>query len=684
MNNKIEFGREICDDWKDAIEKEWLVWNGRGGYASSTIIGLNTRRYHGLLLAPINPPWDRNLFLSKVEEKVEFKDQEFELSANKYPGTVYPHGHKNMEKFELGPFPTFYYSLPEFYLKKQIFMPHGYNAVVLKYEVQNDRDYEVNLRIFPLINYRKAGNLGKMDFFRDDFKQHAKKKDVKLFRSGESEPFIWMGSDMMSYTESDLSEEDRWYQDMVYLKERERGYESREDHYNPGFFEIPIERGENTFHFLATAGADLKDDFEKIYSKKPSSFENERKSTLVRLQSIVEDAPLSKSGESDSAWEHIIRASDSFIAENDYIITGYHWFSTWGRDTLISLPGLTLVLGRYELAKRILSSTLDKMEGGIVPNRFWKSEVEFNSSDASLLFFNALFKYLLYTDDLKFIQESWQYLKEIIQRYSSSEGERVRMDNTGLIWVDEGTTWMDARVDGRCVTPREGKPVDVNALWYNALKIMETIGEKIGKNPKFEIEAEDVKKRFVEKFWYRDKGYLYDLLHAEGPDNSLRPNQILALSLPFPLLDSEKAKELLNKVREELETPFGLRSLSKESPEYRGSYEGDIRSKDLAYHQGTVWGWLMGPYITSLCRFCDEEGREHARELLESFVKGHLNEAGIGTMSEVFDGDEPHNPGGCISQAWTVGEVLRSYCEDVKEIRPPFEDEYLGGEISGS
>lgn len=677
MFDNLEFGRKITSDWEKASSKEWLTWNGRGGYASSTIIGMNTRRYHGLLITPMDPPWDRKLFLSKLEEEIEVGEKEYKLSTNMYPGTVHPKGFIHIDKFRLEPFPTIYYSLPGISLKKQIFMPYGKDAVIVRYEVEKTEPEETKLRILPLINSRSEESLGKMGFSDGRFRQEKSESKFKIFDSGKENPIMEIGSDLMGYYESDLPTEDRWYKNMVYSKETERGYEDREDHYNPGYFEIPIEKGKSKFHILSAAGNETENHFESIYSKTPESFERELENSLKRLQKIGEGSNVSKILESNDVWKSLVQVSDSFLVENGSILAGYHWFSTWGRDTLIALPGLTLISGRYDWAKKILLLTLDKTERGLVPNRFKGEHIEPNNSDASLLLIKALFEYLLYTDDIEIFKENWRKLVEIINRYSSSKKDKVGMDEDGLIWVEGGTTWMDAKVDGHCVTPREGKPVDINALWYNALNIMEEIGGRLNKDTNFRVNPDKVRKNFVEKFWNPERGYLSDVVRVNGIDHSLRPNQIFALSLPFTPLGTKKEKKVLSTIQEKLETPRGLRSLSRDSSNYRSHYTGDIRSRDLAYHQGTVWAWLMGPYVTSLCKIGGEKKRKHAEKLIESFLDEHLKEAGIGTISEVFDGDKPQNPGGCISQAWSVGEILRSYCEDVKDMRPPYEKNYL-------
>lgn len=677
MTSKLRFERETVNDLEKATSKEWLIWNGRGGYASSTIIGLNTRRYHGLLIAPMEPPWERKLFLSKLEEEVEADGEDYHLSSNIYPGTVHPGGYLNMEGFSLDPLPKFHYSFPGISIRKTIFMPYGRDAVVTRYEVENERDEEIKLRVRPLVNSRPSDSLRKMGNGVEGLEQELVSRGFKIFDTEKDDPSIKMGSDLMKYSESDLSPEDRWYRNMIYRKESDRRYEDREDHYNPGYFELPISRESKEFHILAAAGSETENHFGEIYSNNPKDFQRIRKNTINRLEKIARGSRISETASLKESWSSLLHASDSFLIENGSILAGYPWFSTWGRDALIALPGLTLVTNRPEWSEKILKLTIEKTENGLVPNRFHGENIEPNSTDASLLLIVTLFQHLLYTGETKIFEENWDVLNNIMGRYSSPKDEKVGMGGDGLIWVAGGTTWMDAKVDDHCVTPREGKPVEINSLWYNSLKIMKKVGEIIGEETEFGIEPDRVKRSFQKKFWNSEKEYLSDVLVGDRSDDSLRPNQLFTLSLPFPMLGKNKGRKVLDKVEKELETPFGLRSLPRNSANYKGRYQGDMRTRDLAYHQGTVWSWLIGPYSRSLNKFRGGTGRKKAKKLIESLLEKHLGEAGLGTISEVFDGDRPHRPDGCISQAWSVGEILRAYAEDVMGKRPPFEKDYL-------
>lgn len=664
-------------DLKFAMSNEWITTNGRGGYSSSTVIGMNTRKYHGLLISPRNPPWDRRLFLSKLEEEITIGGKTFELSTNEYPGTIHPKGYEHQLRFEYDPIPSFYFSLNGISLKKSIFMPYWRNAVVVSYTLRKNTEDECKFCARPLINNRKIDEIATRDPWQA-FVQSPSSYSVEISLKKNDEPFLFMGSDRMIYRASNLSEEDRWYSDMEYEKERNRGFSFREDHYNPGSFEIILKDEQEKFNFLASAGAGSKRTYRNLYSQDPSKFEKLRLYTLARLNNLLYNFSSYSYGKEDPVFKSLLRASDSFLVMDESVIAGYHWFSTWGRDSLISIPGLALVLGRFEEAKKALLTMGKRERNGLIPNRVGVSGSEYNSADAALLYFYCLYKYLTYTGDLKLAKRIKGVLDDILEGFFEGADGRVQVDKDGLVWCSEGMSWMDARVSGKCVTPREGKPVEINALWYNALVIYDILSEKLGFENEWNGICEKVRDSFVRNFWDSDRGYLYDVVNGGFKDSRNRPNQIFALSLPFPVLGIDKANSLLSVIKKELLTSYGLRSLSKNSKEFRESYGGNMKDRDKAYHQGTVWTWLWGPYLTALRKFGGKgEVEEFAEEILKPFLDRHLGEHGLGTVAEVFDGDEPYRPGGCISQAWSVAELIRAYVEDFKGIRPQFEEEYM-------
>lgn len=600
----------------------------------------------------------------------------WKISTNKYPGAIHPRGFEHQEAFKLDPLPTFVYSIDGIELRKRIFMPYRKNAVVVNYRFSNIEDRRFEFSVRPLINNRGIDEIVDSEYGLG-FSQSADSTSVKIRMRGDDEPFMYLGSDSLIYRISGLPEEEKWYRNMEYAEERKRGFEYRENHYNPGSFETILYDGLKEFNILATAGAGAKKAYDELYAEEKSKFDKLRRYSVGRMENLYKKFSPSVFEGRDDIFESLFRASDSFLVDGGNIMAGYHWFSTWGRDSLIALPGLTLVQGRNEEAKEVLLSIGDLEKGGLIPNIVGLGEPEYNSVDAALLYFYSLFKYLVYTDDLSMARKVWGTLENIIENFFGGIDGKVKVNEDGLVWCCGGMTWMDARVDGECVTPREGKPVEINALWYNALKIFEILSEKLDRENRWEGVSGDVRRKFVEKFWNSDGGYLYDLINAGCKDDKVRPNQIFALSLPFTLLERNKATSVISTVRDELLTPYGLRSLSKDSSDFVESYSGDITAKDRAYHQGTVWTWLFGPYATALKNFRSNfKVRKFVERTLEPFLEEHLRNSGIGTVSEVFDGDEPYNPGGCISQAWSVGEIIRSYVEDFKGVRPQFESRY--------
>jgi predicted glycogen debranching enzyme len=649
------------------VLNEWITTNGLGGYSSSTIVGANTRKYHGLLVVPTAlPPFERKLLLSKVEEEIRTGLEIFRLSVNEYPGNLYPSGHLHLKQFKFEPLPTFTYDLPGFTVKKTIFMPNRTDAVVVNYNVWNLLDKPARMIVYPIVNSRGIHQLTKAGYF--DFRQSAHGRRVEVVANYQNAPPLLMGSDLMGYTKSSLPEDARWYRNFVYRQERERGYEFMEDNYCPGSFQMEIRPGKNDFNFLAAGGFLARKDFEVLYSEKPERFEHKRRATVERLDGLVRTGAVS-----GTHWgKHLTWAADSFII-NSGIIAGYHWFGCWGRDTLISFPGLTLVTARHDVAKRILMDIVNRQKEGLVPNWFEGETSDYNCADASLLFIYAVHKYLTYTDDMVLANSLWTSLEEIVDSYIQGANEGIKVDEDGLVWSSRAT-WMDASVNGRLVVPRVGKAVEVNALWYNSLRAMDEIGRRIGKPPRFMELADDVKENFVPTFWNEKKSCLHDVVSGTSKDGRVRPNQVFAVSLPFPVVEGDRARAILKTIEEKLLTPYGLRSLARDEPDYKGKCQGDATERDLAYHQGTVWSWLIGPFVTAFVRQGGDRAR--AQGFLDRLVESHLMEAGVGTVSEIFDGDPPHDPRGCISQAWSVGEILRCYAEDVKGIKPLHESKY--------
>jgi len=406
----------------------------------------------------------------------------------------------------------------------------------------------------------------------------------------------------------------------------------------------------------------------------------ERENLLIKFYETHSQVPT-------SGWLNwVLLAADSFIVNGidnrKSVMAGYFWFETWGRDTFISLPGLLLATGKFNEAKEILSSYMNHSKNGLIPNFIQdrSGEPAYNTVDATLWYFNAVLQYLKYTGDFQFVKQYlWENLKMIVERHKRGTDFGIRMESDGLLAHGPGLTWMDAEVDGKEVTPRAGKAVEIQALWYNALRMMQLLSEKFNEpriTEKYEKMALEAQASFKAKFWNGENGCLLDLVTESDVDESLRPNQIIAAALDFTMIDKETTERILNVVKRELLTPYGLRTLARSDARYKGVYLGDRQNRDQAYHNGTVWAWLLGPYVTA-CRkakFCsDYELKQH---LISLFTRQTI-QSGLGTISEVFDGEPPHEPRGCIAQAWSVAEPLRAYLEDVVWIRPKYEKEVL-------
>ncbi len=617
--------------YQEGTEHEWLTTNGLGGYASSTILGANTRSYHGLLVAALSPPTGRTLLLSSLDEELISESGRYSLACHQYPGTIYPQGFRHLEEFRQDPVPTFLYRTDDgTVVEKKVFMVAGENSTVIRYEVDGSGLFKV----VPLVNCRSfhvASRSPPMDQERIE----GGGSGVRL-RSGCD--FVLV-SDKARYVREGL-----WYNNLEYEVERQRGLAWREDSFSPGRFEVQVD-GHLTFSIVASADRDSPEGTEELLSREEERIRNlegnKRRDPRFRLLAARADQFLVRRGEGRS------------------IIAGYHWFNDWGRDAMISLPGLLLTTRRFDDARAVLTTFAGAMKDGLLPNDFGAEG--YNTIDAALWFFWSVYKYWAYSGDADLVKDLFPSLRAIVDRYSR-ETPGSFSDEDGLIISKPGLTWMDAKVGGEFVTPRAGKACEINALWYNALKVMEVFAQELGEDWDGGL-AKKVRESY-EKFWNSEYGCLFDLI--DETDSAIRPNQVIAASLPFTPLDEDQIRKIVATAAEELLTPRGLRTLSPEDPDYIGRYEGGPAERDRAYHQGTVWPWLIGPYITARLKGCrgSKKSRDEARELLKPLMDFD-GQIGVGTICEVFDGDEPHRPGGCISQAWSVGEVMRAWSEDV-------------------
>jgi predicted glycogen debranching enzyme len=665
----INFDAEACQNLDTALQREWLETNNLGGFASATITGANARRYHGLLTAALRPPTGRVVLLSKLEETLVLDEQRYELGTNMYePTFVHPEGFRLQVNFRLDPFPIFTYQIGDARVEKTVFMLHGENSTVVRYRIHAPGAAEASLEIRPLVAFRDYHSLQReaLDIF---LKAELRPNLVSLFKQDDNTHLF------LAHDAGQASVEDYWYRRFEYPEERARGFDFHEDLFNPCLLIWQIEQ-EATCDIIASTEERVAGDAATFEAR-----ERERRRKVVAGvggTAVGENA----GGEDDEYVQTLTTAADQFLVRRgddlSSVIAGYHWFTDWGRDTMISLTGLAFARKQSDTAREILLAFAAHMREGVIPNRFpdGDDEPEYNNVDGTLWFVNAVGELLRRTGDIEFVRESlYPRLKEFLEWHERGSIYSIRADQDGLLSAgqeDVQLTWMDAKLGDYVVTPRAGKAVEIQALWYNALRTIEEIAARVKDDwmrNHCRALAELARASFHGLFWNEADNCLYDYISPAGePDAAIRPNQIFALSLPHPIMTGERARSVVATVTRELLTPYGLRSLSPRHPDYRPRYEGDSYSRDTAYHQGTVWAWLIGPFITAHLR---AHGRtpaslEQARGFLRAF-REHLTEAGVGQVSEIFDGDAPHTPRGCIAQAWSVAELLRCELEELKQ-----------------
>jgi predicted glycogen debranching enzyme len=641
----IEFGKGTCSNLQLALQREWLETNGIGGFASSTIVGLNTRRYHGLLVAAIRPPAGRMVLLSKFEETLQVANHCFDLSSNQYPGVVHPSGYQFQIAFRLDPFPVFTFQVGEATMEKSVFLVQGENTVVVHYRLIGGCGERAILQLRPLIAFRDYHSTTHENSALDS--RIAIEAGAAMVRPYADLPPLWLAHN------GKVERTSYWYRNFEYEVERARGLDFTEDLFNPMALSFALSTGNDAVVIASTERRDIGEAgrYESAERKRRAAIINPRDNELVQQLSL---------------------AADQFIVDrgkHKTVIAGYHWFADWGRDTMIALPGLTLATGRPEVARSILLEFARHVDRGMLPNRFPDEgeQPEYNTVDATLWFFEAVREYVEHTGDLEFVRTGlYAALTSIMQWHFRGTRYGIHADDDGLLACGAPgvqLTWMDAKIGDWVVTPRRGKPVEIQALWHNALKIMETFACEFGRAAtaaRYAAQAAMVADSFNAKFWNSAGAYLYDVIDDDERDASIRPNQIFAIRLPHALLSPERATSVVNLVERELLTTYGLRTLSPSNPQYHPRYEGDPRARDSAYHQGTVWPWLLGPFITAYLKVHGRtrESLLKVRTWLDNF-HAHLREAGLGQISEVFSAEPPHRAGGCIAQAWSVAELLR-------------------------
>jgi len=679
----ITITREALENFDEAIQKEWLVTNGLGGYASSTVLGVNTRKYHGLLVAALHPPGDRTVCLAKLDEELCVGNKIYPLGVNEFHGKIFPQGYLFLKEFSLNPFPKYDYQVQDIKVRKTIFMPKEKNAVAVAYEVRNRGVAEAKIRVYPLLTCRHFHSVVDRAKNPLNFRQKQNREVEVIFNTPKVAVTV-------RSTTGEFNEKATWIERLYYREEASRGESSRDDCYQPGHFEVLVPHKRERDFAVVTAASENSQECHEIVDALGNAMydvNGQLKSEMAERENLVAEFYGSHIEVPTSDWMNwTLLAADTFTVkgadDRRSVMAGYFWFETWGRDTFISLPGLLLATGRFEDARRILLDFMRQSKQGLIPNFMQdkSGEPAYNTVDATLWYVNAVLQFLKYTGDFKFVQQQlWEGLKAIVDSHEKGTAFSIRLDGDGLLVHGPQLTWMDAEVDGEVVTPRAGKAVEIQALWYNALKTIQFLANKfdeISLAEKYAEMAFEAQKSFNEKFWNRESGCLFDVVAASGVDALLRPNQIIAVALDFTMLDYDKSEQIVDVVQRELVTPYGLRTLARSDSRYKGMYVGDRRSRDQAYHNGTVWAWLLGPYITA-CRKTRISSDYELKKSLMSLFTQQITKAGLGTISEVFDGDTPHTPRGCIAQAWSVAEPLRAYIEDIMLIRPKYEKKVL-------
>lgn len=649
----IAFEAERCRDLAFATAREWLETDGLGGYASGTVSGAHTRRYHSHLTAALAPPVRRHLFLSKLEEYLHLPGGPVDLSTNLYRGAVHPRGFERLIRFALEPFPTWTYAVGPLRLRKRLFLLHGSPTVVLLYDLRG-AEAPVPLEVRPLLAFRDARHLTHENRFLN--------REVRV-GPGRLGFALYAGLPALHcfHEAEDFAAEGLWYRQFEYPAELARGLPGHEDLYSPGALTFLLRPGESR-----ALVASLRSDPPSSPPETLAAGEIQRRTALV---AGVGPDPLAQA---------LTAAADQFLVQRGEglsVIAGYPWFEDWGRDTMIALPGLTLATGRFTEARAILATFAAAVDRGMIPNRFPEAggAPEWGTIDASLWFVHACERYLAASGNVEAVREDlYPALAEVMRHHFEGTRYGIRVDADGLLTGGESglqLTWMDAKVGDWVVTPRRGKAVEVNALWHNACAGMAAVAKACGfprDAVRYRAAATTAAPAFNRLFWNEAAGCCYDVVDGEVRDGRIRPNQLLAISLPAPVLEEARWPSVLTVIERALLTPVGLRTLAPGDPEYRGRYEGDQWSRDAAYHQGTIWPWLLGPYITATLKVRGRRREVVARlqALLEPF-RAHLAEAGLNTVSEIFDGDPPHHPRGCIAQAWSVAELLRVMREDL-------------------
>ena len=640
---------DACRDFSVSSKLEWIEANGTGGFAMGTVAGVNTRRYHGLLVGALRPPVDRHVLLSKVEEVLRVDERDHDLGTSQYPGVVAPQGYRALDGFRVDPFPTWTYACDATILEKRLFMMRGKQAVVLQYTSNRP----CKLRVRPFLAYRNFHALTHLNSTLDRRVTHTRSSpNAATLRIA---PYDGLPTLSIHHSGAALDDGACWYRATEYLAELDRGLDFREDLYCTGIIEFAVDPRRPAW-IVATIDKNGDWDYRRVASEEAVEREARRSTAEGSFVARLENA----------ANSFRARRADG----SPTIIAGYPWFVDWGRDTMIALPGLLIARRLLDEARDVLTGFLERLDHGLIPNRFvdGSDPPEYNTADATLWMFHAVQEYVRAGGNRRWARDTfYPRAKEVIAWHERGTHYGIRVDPGDALLVsgDAGTqlTWMDAKVGDCVVTARSGKAVEINALWLNALRFLEELAAEYRDAEyaaELNVKANRVQHSLARDFWNGQAGCLYDVLLPDGPDARIRPNQIFAVSLPYSALTNEQSKSVVRVVERDLLTPYGLRTLARGDPQYQPRYGGDPSSRDSAYHQGTVWPWLLGPFVTGYLNAFGRTSanRAYVRSLLVP-LEAHLDEACLGQVSEVFDAEPPHRPGGAPAQAWSVAELLR-------------------------
>lgn len=666
--------------------REWVITNGIGGYAASTDFGgMNTRKYHGLLVASLNPPGDRKLVLSKVDESITIDSDSYGLYTNDSCGII-TGGHDYQVDFKKSSYVTFTFKIGDVKVEKNICLIYGKNAVVVYYKIEN-QDHDVNFSLTPIVNFRNFHHT--KDDTRFNYTQIIENNKIQLVFDDEHK--INLGVKEGEY----IPHREDFFRNMHYSREAKRGFPAEDNHIVPGRFDVKVKPYEiKEVTFVCSLDGEYGIDLKKLLDVDAEiilKIENDRINKQIKNSGLLEKDNKGKFDDYNTLIKDYIVASDNFIVKRDAnnlstVIAGYPWFLDWGRDTLISFEGLLLIPKRYKAAEEVLKTFLNNVKDGLVPNGFAEDDGRalYNSADSSLLLFEAIYKYLQYTHNFDFIRgKYYNELRTIIDHYIDGinlENNNIYVDEKDFL-VNSGTentqnTWMDARVNGMAVTPRNGKVVEINALWYNALRVMQSISAHFNNflaQMEYSYLARKCQKSFEKAFFNDEKKSLYDVIKEDSKDDRVRPNQLFALSLTFPIMNpaSKKSKEVFITITRDLLSKYGLKTLASYEPDYEPKYEGDSYNRDMAYHQGTVWPWLLGPYFEAMKNMIKNEKNHNYKvelgstllqfktNVAETFLNELENGNTVGSICEVYDAEDPKDGKGAFAQAWSVSEIFK-------------------------